>query len=390
MAAINVARLIDACSDDASDAGVVFRTTLAPLAGEGAPVKPAVYEGGNYQIDERWYGEGDDRKPTTVIVIDNVPSQANRIEAALAKSAQRLGLPELVLDLSSAGPLPAHLPTSISSFLLPHRNADAYLRDASLDGQKFPRTALGRALFTATADDPGALLSWMPQALLFGFWQSHLGKKGPQSKLARSWVSEIVGYAPATTSTKVFGLKGDPLNLSIDDAVTYDEDRPLDWSVGDDKKAGKAKSKDSLSEIGHGQVPVAGAPGGVSFRSIEQQASLSIAGLRRLNLPAEGRALVAAIGLVGHALAFGRSMSLRSGCELRRASSTCTWLGADGDEQVEAISAADAAQLLAEACDAARSAGLELEGWGRSPLRLEPSAELAKVIAKTYPPSEDF
>jgi len=92
-----------------------------------------------------------------------------------------LGLPELVLDLQGLPNRTVHLARAISSLRFPHRNADAYLRDSALEGVEFTKTEIGRAIFRATADDPAPLLSWLPQALLFGFWQSHLGKKGPRS-----------------------------------------------------------------------------------------------------------------------------------------------------------------------------------------------------------------
>ena len=45
-------------------------------------------------------------------------------------------------DLSALPHLPAHRPKQLSSLEFPHRNADAYLRDAQLDGQDFFKTAL--------------------------------------------------------------------------------------------------------------------------------------------------------------------------------------------------------------------------------------------------------
>ena len=70
--------LLGACADDSFDDGIRIDTELVPLAGPGGPVKPAVYEGGTYQQDRRWAAP-DDAEPTLVIVIDNVPSQANRL-----------------------------------------------------------------------------------------------------------------------------------------------------------------------------------------------------------------------------------------------------------------------------------------------------------------------
>ena len=74
---IDTERLLSACSDYASDDGIRIDTNLQSLSGPGGPVKPAVYEGGKYQMDRRWASPGDS-EPTPVIVIDNVPSQVLR------------------------------------------------------------------------------------------------------------------------------------------------------------------------------------------------------------------------------------------------------------------------------------------------------------------------
>ena len=168
--------LLDGCADTSFHDGIRIDADLEPISGPGGPVKPAVYEGGAYQHDQRW-GSPADEHPTPVIVIDNVPSQANRLEDALRRNRYSAELPEFVLDLSSLANLPAHLPKRISSLQFPHRNADAYLRDARLGDQDFLKTDLGKSIFNATAQDCGPLVAWFPQALLYGFWQSHLGKK---------------------------------------------------------------------------------------------------------------------------------------------------------------------------------------------------------------------
>ena len=204
---IDAERLLSACADDAFDDGIRIDAELQPLSGPGGPVKPAVYEGGAYQLDRRWTSS-EDREPTPVIVIDNVPSQANRLEHALRRDRESSSIPELVLDLSEIRGLPAHLPRSLSSLEFPHRNADAYLRDARLCDLDFIRTDVGKAIFGATAQECGPLMSWFPQALLYGFWQSHLGRKRHNSKHARAWVSEIIGWRPASVETKVLGPEG--------------------------------------------------------------------------------------------------------------------------------------------------------------------------------------
>ena len=251
--------LLAGCADDSFDDGIRIDTELEPLSGSGGLVKPAVYEGGTYQMDRRWASRSDEA-PTPVIVIDNVPSQANRLEEALRRHRESTKVPELVLDLSDVGSLPAHLPRRLSSLEFPHRNADAYLRDARLDDADFTRTDLGRAIFGATPQTCGPLIAWFPQALLYGFWQSHLGKKRQNTKHARAWVSEIVGWNPAATDTRVLGLKGDALNLNTDEVITSNPDDRMRWDIGKAEKVEGGK-RDKLSEIGHGQVPFHGGRG---------------------------------------------------------------------------------------------------------------------------------
>lgn len=391
---ITLEGLLKGCADDSFDDGVRIDTELEPLAGAGAPVKPAVYEGGKYQRDRRWQTLGD-AEPTPVIVIDNVPSQANRLEEALRQHREAVGIPEFVLDLSELGNMPAHLPRQISSLQFPHRNADAYLRDALLDGQDFLKTPVGEALFAATAQACGPLVEWFPQSLLYGFWQSHLGKKKANTKHARAWVSEIIGWQPASVETKNMGLKGDPLNLSTDEVVTSNPDDRAKWAVGASKEVDAGK-KDKLSEIGHGQVPFMReadlAAAAVSFARVTQRATVSFAQLRRVTLgtgsadaDAAIRALLVAVGLHAHQLAFGRGFALRSGGELRPATATMTWLAANGDEPCELGDAAATLALVQEAKAHAASAQVPLAGWDQSPTALTPKDNLKSAIRSTWP-----
>lgn len=394
---IDADQLVRSCGESAVS-GITTETGLEPLAGPGTPVRPAAYEGGRFQIDRRWWDGNGRTEPVEAVVIDNAPSEANRYEAALELLRAELGLPEVVLDLSSVGALPPHLPERISGFRFPHRNADAYLRDALLDGQKFTGTDVGRAIFDATADRAEALLEWFPQALLYGFWQSHLGKKRSQAKLARSWTSEIVGYAPAATDTKTLGLKGDPLNLTVDDKLDFngDDQLDIDWSLvqGSARAKSGGKQTEALSNIGHGQALVReadAAPAGVSFAAITQRSTVSFAALRRVatgksDADPAARALLVALGLVAHVAAFGRSFSLRSGCELRPRQVEWTWLGGAEDTEIEPLSQGDAIELFRDCVSQAEAAGLPVGSrWAADPLVLEPNESLAKAIRATWP-----
>ena len=392
--AINLQRLLSASADDAFDDGIRIDAELQPLSGPGGPVKPAVYEGGVYQLDRRW-ASPTDAEPILVIVIDNVPAQANRLEDALWRNRDSISIPEFVLDFSEMYYLPAHLPRSLSSLKFPHRNADAYLRDAKLGNLDFVKTELGQAIFGATAQECGPLMSWFPQSLLYGFWQSHLGKKRHNTKHARAWVSEIIGWQPASTETKVRGLKGDPLNLNIDEAVTSNPDDRTRWAIGGREKVDGGKA-DKLSEIGHGQIPFMGsdaAAAAVSFHCVTQRATVSFAQLRRVSLgqgaPREAdsaaRALLVALGLHAHQLAFGRAFALRSGADLRPTSTTVTWLGSGGDETCDLGGIESTRSLLDAARAHAESVGVPLDGWGQPPMMLRPGDALAKVIASSWP-----
>ncbi len=392
---INLEALLSGCADDSLDDGIRIDTGLEPLSGPGGPVKPAVYEGATYQADRRWAAPDDD-EPTPVIVIDNVPSQANRLEEALRRDSVT-PVPEFVLDLSGLSNLPAHLPKRLSSLEFPHRNADAYLRDARLGEEDFIKTQLGQAIFGATAHECGPLMAWFPQALLYGFWQSHLGKKRHNTKHARSWVSEIVGWNPAATETRVFGLKGDSLNLNTDEVITSNEDDRSDWGIGQEKVEGG--KRDKLSEIGHGQVPFMGSDASaaaISFARVTQRATVSFAQLRRISLgpdrgeaDAAARALLVALGLHAHQLAFGRGFALRSGAELRPRESTAMWLGSDGDESCSFGNAEETHSLLRRAMEHAESVGIPLDGWGQPPKMLTPRDNLLRAIRATWPDLED-
>ncbi len=402
---LNLDMLLRACAEDSLDDGIRIDAELEPISGPGGPVKPAVYEGGKYQTDRRWASPEDDQ-PTDVIVIDNVPSQANRLEEALRQQKTAIGIPELVLELSGIRGLPVHLPQRLSSLQFPHRNADAYLRDSQLEGEDFAKTDLGKAIFSATPWNCGALMSWFPQALLYGFWQSHLGKKGIQTKHARAWVSEIVGWKPAASDTSTMGLKGDPLNLSVEDMVQFDPNNQKRWNLAKDGKI-PGGTKKKLSEIGHGQVPFMkqgdASASSVSFARISQRATVSFAQLRRVSLApgkesrgediasqnAAARALLIALGLFAHVIAFGKGFALRSGAEMRPSKTEAMWLSSSGDVALEIGSEAESRQLLLLAQDKAASEGVPLDGWRDSSLILSPKQNLANAIQKTWPELSD-
>lgn len=390
MTPLTLSILRAACDEDSTDGAIVLDAALEPVGGHGTPVNPAIYAGGRYQHDKRWESL-DATESTRVIVIDNVPSQANRLEAALEATAQETEVPRLVLDLTGEvfAHLPPHLPRWLSSLQWPHRNSDAYLRDSLLGGTSFVKSPVGRSIIDATADSAGALVAWFPQALLYGFWQSHLGSKRTQAKHARAWVSEMVGWSPATDElVTTAAMKGDPFNI-IKEVGLADHDKD-DLIAGWELHEGKSPTEDKkMSAIGHGQVitrPQEETLAPVSFRRISQRATLSFPQLRRVRLgdgfsdeqDASARTLLAALGLHAHEMAFGRPFALRSGTDLvqtdRAARLDSTAIAVEGT-----------ADLVREALAAARSLDVPTDGWRADPLILTPNTGLTSAILGTWP-----
>ena len=382
--------LLEACAGSGDTAALVWHGVLEPVGGPGAPVRPAVYAGagnGNdsprRMVGSRWWSR-DDEEPTPVVVIDSIASQANRVEAALLAVADAGGLPVVVLDVGDIR-LPPHLPRRVTSWEWPHRVADPALLDSLLDGVPVHRTEWGRALLDATVLDAGPLVAWFPQALAFGFWQSHQGSNRSQARAARVWQSEIVGWAPTDVDASSLTTKGDPLYLSAElvKLVADGTDRFAGWVVED----GKPRKKEKLSALGFGPVP-GESPALVSCREITRTATLSLAGLRRVCLgegaapgaEAAARVVVAALAIHGHGIS--DTAALRSGCDLVVAGETLTARGNSGGVPMVL---GDTAALLAEAVAHARSVGVDMSGWGAEPKVLAPSPTFAGVIAKCWP-----
>lgn len=402
-AAFTLQQILNACGDEGRTSAICINAELAPIGGAGAPVNPAIYSGRVYQHDKRWENPPDE-EAADVIVIDNVPSQANRLEAALDDNAESIGIPRLILDLTGDefAHLPPHLPRRISSLRFPHRNADAYLRDSLLNGAAFTKSDLGRDILDATISNAASLVAWFPQALLYGFWQSHLGKNRSQAKHARAWTSEIIGWHPATGGdpaeiTGTRGTKGDPLNLQDEAKVVFQEtDLLAGWEWVEGEKSGKTKGKagkktDALSNIGHGQVPFRNnelTPSAVSFKRISQSATCSFAQLRRLQLgegynpeqDAAARAVIVALGLHAHQLAFGRGFALRSGTDLvpeeiqirLHDSNALNGMG-------------NTKGLLEDAIGHAKEVGVRMDGWTPDPVILQPGPGLTNAIRGSWP-----
>jgi CRISPR-associated protein Csb1 len=380
------------------------RRRLEPAGGPGDKVFPPTFAGAVYAIERRRIPGKDE--PVNCVLLDSVQSQANRMELALqeAVDAGRIKLPLVVVDFSDydpTGDVDADAAAGrlidkvgrITSLQVPHRLADAILRDSELDGTRFRKSARGKALNSVNAQNATALFELCPTALIFGMWDSTGPKGGLGPKFERAIVSEIVGIGAEVGDLRR-GVRRDPLEISKNVQVLRDPQDNSLLRVGD----GKEKGAVPPSKINHSSVPFPEQRerkteenyyDGVTIEYAEQTTTLSLICLRRLRFPLNGKTdpevdaaaqtVLAALALTAATLAFEAGTDLRSRC-LLWPDGPMVWelLDRPGEEPRRFSLAGDAAVgLLRGAVEAARQTGLE---WPEEPLVLKPSEELVKLV----------
>lgn len=372
------------------------RRRLQPAGGEGDKVFPPTFAGAVYAVEQRRIpGRAE---PVTCVLLDSVQSQANRMELALqeAVDAGTVTIPLVVVDFSdhdptgdleadeAAGRLIDKVGT-ITSLQVPHRLADAILRDSELDGRPFRRSPRGKALDTVSTTNATPLFELCPTALLFGMWDSHGPKGGLGPKFERAIVSEIVGVgAEWQSDRRARGVRRDPLEISKNVPVLANEDRSLRQVAG-----GRERGAVRPSELGHSSVPFDSPNAGLTIEYAEQTTTLSLICLRRLRFPLGGtadpevdvaaRTVLAALGLTAATLAFEAGGDLRSRC-LLWPDGPMVWevLDRPGAEPGKYTLTSEAAVgLLQGAIAQARERGLP---WPEQPLVLKPSRVLVELV----------
>jgi CRISPR-associated protein Csb1 len=372
-------------------------TKLQPVGGEGDKVFPVTYTGGAYATERRAL----DGKVVDCVLIDSVQSQANRAEEALKLAVERgrLQLPLIEVDFQEANsklrkPLP-----NLTSLDVPHRLADAILRDSMLeDGTRFSKSQYAMEWGRSNLWNATAVYNLCPTALLFGMWGSPDKPGGMGAKFERAFVSEIIavdvirnagdgtdsGSLPSRkdiVDTRA-GFRIDPLGSSRTVMVKQNEDGS--FQVG----AGKTRP----SEINHGNILFENANNGIRFHHAEQTTVVSLGALRKLRFPLDGkddpevddagRTVLAALGLCAGVLASEMNTSLRSRCHL--------WPVADREwELLEKpgqpprnfrINGDQAISLLKDAIAEAKKVKLN---WTEGKISLKPSPELIELVRQS-------
>jgi len=373
------------------------RTKLQPAGGEGTTVFPPTYAGAVYAVEQRRLPGRDE--PVTCVLLDSVQSQANRMEAALqdAVDAGRIELPLIEVDFSKTNEkLIKPIDDRVTSLTVPHRLADAILRDSEVDedgddkGKLFRDSSYAERWRRGSPANATPIYELCPTALLFGVWGAPEKPGGLGAKFQRCITSEIVGIDAITSEVRQ-GLRRDPLSIVKNASVVVKEENR--WENANEK----AKRTQRPSEINHGPILFGPSHGGATFQEAEQTVVLTLAGLRWLRFPPEGetwrasdeqqkrdeaaRLVLAALGLAAATLASEAGHDLRSGCLLFDGQAP-TWelLDRTSDNGRYELTGDAAAQLLQDAVEAARKAGID---WRREPLILRPSDDLITLVLRS-------
>jgi CRISPR-associated protein Csb1 len=371
-----------------------YRLTLK-LEAVSPKVFPPTYEGGKYAEEDRNIGG----QVVHCVLLDSVPSQANRIEMALQDACDGglIEMPLVSVDFSAVDN--PGIP-KITSLQAPHRIADAILRDSTIgEGKKptmFRESEIGKDLNQLSNGYATPLLKHSPHCLVFGIWDSTGPRGGLGVKFARALVSEIIGVNAVggkKTSSRI-----DPLNIRVNSGVLYETKDG--WTL-DEKNALKEKGKavklgkdGKPSEANHGNVTPTISEGGFTIDYAEQTTVLSLPALRRLRFPTKSgekstpesdnaaRTFLAALGLLGATLAVETGYDLRSRC-LLRAKDAVTWqlLGKPGDaDKPFSLDKSAAIKLYKDSLAAVQKAKLPIH---LEEIVLTPSEDLVTLVKKS-------
>lgn len=373
-------RLARAANLDGEFAAIRFRATYEPGAGLGSKLSPPTYpvEGDRqtpYLFEDRRVGDRD----RLAVLLDSRQAQANRCEEALAAAVERgsVWIPHICLDVMTNGRR-----LCITSLTAPHRSRDAYFRDAAAeDGTPFDRTDAGAALAACTPEDATALYRYAPTDLVYGVWDSHRGLR-LAARFPRVYTSELVGWEPRE------GLRA----AGRFDLVTSGQQRV---TVNGTEWVPDPSGKKKLSELGLGAIPPTTrtqrggpVPGGVTVEAVERLAILSFPAVARVRLGQSddqaraGRALLAALAILGDRLAFGAAgLFLRSGCDLLKVAEDIVWVGPGGRAEPLQIDTSAAVALYRFAQGRAAELGLALND---APIMLRPKPNLQRAIDEAF------
>jgi CRISPR-associated protein Csb1 len=242
-------------------------TILQPVEGEGGKVFPATYSGGKYASEKRRL-RGDDgtEREVECVHLNSVQSEANHAELALLQAIERkqISIPLIEVDFSEANSqFKKDLP-NLTSLDVPHRLADAILRDSVLaDGVRFSNSEYATRWRRSNLWNATAVYELCPTALVFGMWGSPEKPGGMGAKFERAAISEIVAVDVLVVDQRS-GFRVDPLGASSKVTVVQTKDGAFQLA-GD-----KAKNALRPSELNHGNIVFDSSNGGLRCASLSR------------------------------------------------------------------------------------------------------------------------
>jgi len=404
-------RIMAAC--EGGFAAIRSTVRLEPVGGPAEKVFPPTYVGGLYATERRWV----DGQEVEAVVLDSVQSQANRFEEVLQRARDEglldFPLPQVEFDPEELADLRTWLPSMrLTALQAPHRIADPYFNESELEGTRFRDTEQGQELWSSHVGNATPMFLYCPTSLIFGVWDSHGPRGGMGAKFPRALVSEIVGYRSVVGWRT--GGRIDPVPVSREVTVFKARDG-TGWTTEENealRKDGKPVrygKEGKASELGFGNVtpdfaraegPLEGLqphdklPGGVTIDFATQTTVLSLAALRRLRFPLEGRlekeveararAVLASLALAAVTLQRREGYALRSRCDLRPSSGSSPFafelVPLDGSSPAHlSLDDKRSVDLFRYAVDRARDAGLR---WPPS-LRMKPTRAVVRMIKRS-------
>lgn len=248
---------INAWADDPKGPVALHMTQrLLPIEGEGGVIFPPTYAGPQKNEPLKDYGMEKLSDGRTIVTIDSVGSQANRIEPIFRKAPE--GASEN--ELSSLVPqidIRYGENKTVSLLEVGHRLGDAMIRSSTL--KDIAKQAFETFLDTGDASQIAMLA---PTSIVFGAWDS----RDTQAKLPRILQSVIRAWD--VDVIKRSAQYGPPVDYSELGVYSQEE---------------KQQIKEKIAERGFGHVPAGETPGGVVARGpIERNVTINLIALRRL------------------------------------------------------------------------------------------------------------
>jgi CRISPR-associated protein Csb1 len=223
-----------------------LKQKLLPVEGEGGVIFPPTYAMGEnkspYNIDVLSDG-------TKVATIDSVGSQANRLEPMFKLPHYAALVPQIDIEYGVS-------PNTrrVSIFEVGHRLGDALIRSTNLKDEA--QQAFKTFLDSGSAQ---AIAKLAPTSLVFGVWDS----RDTQAKLPRLVQSVI----------RAWGV----------DELT----RSAQYNPAIDYKSIEGFTAEDLARDGFDHVPSTGAHGGIISNRIEQDITVNLVALRRIQAGSE-------------------------------------------------------------------------------------------------------